>query len=142
MKRVTLHDDSTDVDVNITSGGDLSVASRTDSSTIQDGDTALTPKFGVINVASSGDNTLLAAVTSKKIRILQYTIVCGAAVNARFEDGAGGTALTGVMEFAANSGISAPYSPVGHFETTANTLLYLELSSAVPVDGHFTYVEV
>lgn len=142
MDRVAIYDDSTDVDVNITSDGDLSVASKVDSSTIQDGDTALTPKFAVINVASSGDNTILAAVSGKKIRVLQYTLVCGSAVNVRFESGIAGTALTGVMEIAANSGISAPYSPVGHFETASNTLLNLELSGAVNVDGHFTYVEI
>lgn len=142
MDRVTIHDDSTDVDVNITSSGDLSVATKVDSSTIQDGDTALTPKFAVINVAGSGNNTIITAVTGKKIRVLQYTFVCGAAVNVRWEGGAGGTALTGIMEFAANSGISVPYSPVGHFETAVTTLLNLELSGAVNVDGHITYVEV
>ena len=33
-------------------------------------------------------------------------------------------------------------SPVGHFETASNTLLNLELSGAVSVDGSLVYVEV
>jgi hypothetical protein len=110
--------------------------------TIQDGTTALTPKFAVIDAASSGDNTLVAAVAGKKIRVLSYTIIASGAVTVRFEDGASGTALTGQMNLTTNSGVSVPFSPVGHFETTANTLLNLELSAATSVDGHLTYVEV
>ena len=95
-----------------------------------------------ISAASSGNNTLLAAVTGKKIRVLAYTLLAAGAVVARFEDGAGGTALTGIMTL----GTGIPASPAlnnhGHFETTAATLLNLELSGAVQVSGHFTYIEV
>jgi hypothetical protein len=107
-----------------------------------DGTTALTPKFAVIDVASSGDNTILAAVNPKKIRVLSYVLVASAAVTVRFESGASGTALTGQMQLAANGGVVAPYNPLGHFETASNTLLNLELSGANSVDGHLTYVEV
>lgn len=104
--------------------------------------TALTPKFAVIDVASSGDNTLVAAVSSKKIRVLSLFLVAAGAVNARFESGAGGTALTGQMNLTTNSGFVLPFNPVGWFETAATTLLNLELSGAVSVDGALTYVEV
>ena len=107
-----------------------------------DNNSPVETKYAVVNIAGSGDNTVISAVTGKKIRVLHYSLVCGAAVNVRFESGAGGTALTGVMEFAANSGISVPFSPVGHFETTSGALLNIELSGAVNVDGHITYVEV
>jgi len=109
---------------------------------LQDGLTALTPKFAIINAAGSGDNTLIAAVADKKIRVLQYALVTSAAITVRFESGAGGSALSGQMQFAANGGISVPFNPLGHFETAANTLLNLELSSADSVGGHLTYVEV
>jgi hypothetical protein len=46
------------------------------------------------------------------------------------------------MSLAANGGVSAPYNPLGHFETTANTTLNLNLSAAQSVDGHLTYIEV
>jgi len=104
--------------------------------------TALTPKFAIIDAATSGDNTLVAAVAGAKIRVLAYVLVASAAVTVRFEDGAGGTALSGQMQLAANGGAVAPFSPVGWFETTANTLLNLELSGAISVDGHLIYVEV
>lgn len=104
--------------------------------------TALTPKFAVINATVNGDNTIVAAVSAKKIRVLSYSIVADAAVGVAFEDGAGGSELSGQMAFAANGGISVPFSPVGHFETTANTLLNIELDAAANVRGHLCYVEV
>jgi len=142
IKRVVLYNPSNDADAAITTAGDLYVVTGIRTDALFDDGTVLTPKFAAINVAASGDNTIVSAVSGKKIRVLSYSLVCGAAVNARWEDGAGGTALSGIMEFAANSGISVPYSPVGHFETTANTILNLELSGAVSVDGHLVYVEI
>ena len=109
---------------------------------IQNGTTALTPKFAIIDAASSGDNTLVAAVSSKKIRVLSLFLVASAAVTVRVESGAGGTALTGQMQLAANGGFVLPFNPVGWFETAATTLLNLELSGAISVDGSLVYVEV
>lgn len=119
-----------------------SISAKLATDAIMDNVTALTPKFAAIAASSSGDNTLVAAVASKKIRVLSYTLVAAGAVTCRFEDGAGGTAKTGQMSFGANGGVSVPFNPVGHFETTANTLLNLELGGAVSVAGHLCYVEV
>lgn len=104
--------------------------------------TIITPLFVSINVSTSGDNSLIAAVTSKKIRVLAYSLVCDAAVAVRWYSGLAGTALSGAMSFGANGGISAPFSPVGHFETAAATLLNLNLSSAVGVRGHLVYATI
>lgn len=113
-----------------------------DASTMRDGvGTALTPKFAVIDAATSGDNTLISAVASKKIRVLAVFLIAAGTVTARFESGAGGTALTGQMNLIANTGFVLPFSPVGWFETAVNTLLNLELSGAVSVDGSLVYVE-
>ncbi len=94
---------------------------------------------GVIDAATSGDNTLRAAVTGRKIRVHSYVLVAAGTVTARFESGAGGTALSGQMTMAVNTVVSAPHNPAGWFETAPATLLNLELSGAVSVDGHFTY---
>lgn len=104
--------------------------------------TALTPKFAAIDAATSGDNTIVAAVASKKIRVLSAFLVAAGTVNVRFESGAGGTALTGQMNLVANTGFVLPFNPLGWFETGTNTLLNIELSAAVSVDGSLTYVEV
>lgn len=103
----------------------------------------LLPKFAVVAAASSGDNTLVSAVTGKKIRVVAgHLTMTGTAVTIRFESGAGGTALTGLMTPLQGTSIDLPFSPVGHFETAASTLLNLELGGAQAVAGWIVYVEV
>jgi hypothetical protein len=46
------------------------------------------------------------------------------------------------MNLVANTGFVLPHNPFGWFETAAGTLLNLELSAAVSVDGCLTYIEV
>jgi hypothetical protein len=118
------------------------ITASLDTNALMNDTTALTPKFAVVDAASSGDNTLVSAVAAKKIRVHSVFMVAAGAVNVRFEDGAGGTALTGQMNLATNGGFVLPFNPVGWFETTANTLLNLELSAAVSVDGSLQYTEV
>lgn len=97
------------------------------------------PLFAVIDAASAGDNTIVAATTGKKIRVLSLFLVAAGTVVTRFESGAGGTALTGQMTLAVNSGYALPFSPVGWFETASGSLLNLELDAAVSVDGCLVY---
>lgn len=100
-------------------------------------------KFAAIAAATAGDNTLVAAVTAKKIRVLAMVLVAsGGANSTRLESGAGGTALTGVMDLAADGQLVLPYNPLGWCETAAGALLNLELSAATAVAGALTYVEV
>jgi|TARA_R100000963_G_C4616815_1_gene85508 hypothetical protein len=99
-------------------------------------------KRAAIDAASSGNNTLVAAVTGKKIRVLALTVtMTGTAVTIRFEDGAGGTALTGQMQPTQGQTVTLPFNPVGWFETSAATLLNLELGGAQSVDGVLVYIE-
>lgn len=99
-------------------------------------------KHAAIAAASSGDNTLVAAVSGKTIRVLAVVLVAsGGAVSTRFESGAGGTALTGVMDIADNGQLVLPYNPAGWCQTAAGALLNLELSAAVAVAGCLVYVE-
>ena len=68
--------------------------------------------------------------------------VRGSVVDVRFESGAGGTALTGVISLASDgNGFVLPMAPRGYhwFETTANTLLNLELSGNVQTSGCIVY---
>ena len=75
-------------------------------------------------------------------RVVAPLLVAAGTVNARFESGAGGTALTGQMNLVANTGFVLPYNPAGWFETADATLLNLELSAAISVDGCLTYVDI
>lgn len=100
-------------------------------------------KRAVIDAATSGDNTLVAAVTGKKIRVLSCILVMtGTAITIRFESGASGTALTGQMQPTQGGGFVLPFNPVGWFETAASTLLNLELGGAQSADGVLVYTEV
>lgn len=100
-------------------------------------------KRAVVDHAGNGDNTLVAAVTGKRIRVLSVILIMtGTAVTIRFESGAGGTALTGQMQPTQGGGFVLPHNPYGWFETAASTLLNLELSGAQSVDGCLTYVLV
>ena len=126
----------------VASGTPVPVTDKQTSGTLSDAGTDRTVKYAIIDAATSGDNTLVAAVASRKIRVLSIFYVASAAVTTRVESGAGGTALTGQMQLAANGGFVLPYSPHGWFETAVNTLLNLELSGAISVDGALTYVEI
>jgi hypothetical protein len=95
--------------------------------------------FAKIDAASSGDNTLVAAVTGKRIRVLGMVIIAAGSVTIRLESGASGTALSGQMALVVNSGFTLPMSDVGWCETSAGALLNLELSAAVSVDGVLVY---
>ena len=105
--------------------------------------TLAAPKFVKIDAASSGDNTVVAAVTAKKIRVLAgFFTMTGTAVTIRFESAASGTALTGQMTPSQGQTVVLPFNPLGWFETVAGELLNLELGGAQSVDGALTYVEV
>lgn len=99
-------------------------------------------KYAVIDASTNGDNQILAAVTARKIRVHSVYLMSDGVATVRFESGTGGTALSGRMPLVANSGFVLNHNPHGWFETDINTLLNLELSSAVNVDGGLTYSEV
>lgn len=116
----------------------IGAAAMTDA--VMNGTDALTPKYATISESSSGDNEVVAGVTSKKIRVLSYVVMASAAVNVKWRSNA--TDKSGLLYCAANGGAVAPFSPVGHLETAAGEPLNLNLSGAVAVGGHVTYIEV
>lgn len=120
----------------------LQVIGSPESNTVLVDGIATTVKFSVIDAATLGDNTIVAAVGSKKIRVLSLCLVASGAVTARFESAASGTALTGQMVLPSGGILSLGFNPSGWFETIAGQLLNLELSGAVSVDGCLSYVEV
>src|SRR5574343_420006 len=103
----------------------------------------LTVKTAVISASTIGDNTLVGAVTGKSIYVLSLFFICSTAVSVRFESGAGGTALSGVMPFPANGGMVLPFNTGSWFNTASNALLNMELSVAgsATVAGTLQYVE-
>lgn len=99
-------------------------------------------KRAVVAASSAGDNTLVAAVTDKAIRVLAIALVAsGGANTVRLESDADGTALTGQMDIGDNGQLVLPYNPAGWVATVAGELLNLELSAATAVAGVVIYVE-
>lgn len=115
---------------------------------IQSAGSQLTPKFAVINLAATG--TLVAAVASKKIRVLSLNMTIDILTGDEtytFNSGAGGTAITGALGDASGAGavvwVNYPFSPLGHFETASGSLLELAIAGTTPfADGSLVYVEV
>jgi hypothetical protein len=101
-----------------------------------------TIKFAVIDTATSGDNTIVAADASLKHKVLSYVLVCDGTVSVRWKSGAA-TNLSGAMAFVANTGVAPPgFAPAeGHMmETAAAAALVLNLSAAIGVRGHLSYI--
>lgn len=147
MKAVLVEGDGTIV-VNPTA-----LAATTDSITakiatdaIQNGVTALTPKFALDNVAASAtDDAVIAAVASKKLRVLSLAIVCGAtATNITFNSkpAGAGTAISCLFANAANGGVVLPFNPVGWFETASGEGLSCTTGAGATTGIQVTYVEV
>jgi len=105
------------------------------------GDGNIVYKTAIINAAASGDRTVVAAVTGAVIAVHAYVIKTDATGGTlRWENGAGGTALSGVFIMAAADQIVAPFSEVPWFKTSAATLLALEVGLG-DMDGHIIYSE-
>ena len=96
--------------------------------------------FAVIDVAASGDNTIVAADATKKIKVVSYTIVSDGTVTSRWKSAS--TSLSGAMSWVANTGVSpAIGTPAGGWilETAVNEALVLNLSAAIGMRGHLSY---
>lgn len=108
--------------------------------------TALTPKFAKVAENTAGAATLIAAVSGKKLRVLNAAVIGGGtAISLRNGTGSylfgSGTAGQQVV-LVAGSGFILPYSPVGWLETSAGDSLVIESSIATALAGTIVYVEV
>jgi len=101
---------------------------------------SLPPQRAVISESTAATNELVAAVTGKKIVVLNYAIVATAAVGVNFESAT--TDISGVMQLGANGGIAHTDNEFGLFETAAGAALAMTSDAAVQVSGYLTYVVV
>ncbi len=104
-------------------------------------------KYAVVNSSASGDNTVIAAVDNKRIRVIHYTLGCDQNADIYFKSD-GTTNLTGKIYFSASSSFSAGYGAitpigmVGMFETNIGEALVININGAKTVSGHITYLVV
>lgn len=100
-------------------------------------------KSATIAASASGDNTIVSAVSGKRIAVIGWVWVAQGTVNVKWKDGAA-TDKTGAMNFQAREGVSVPLGAPHRywFIGSTNTALILNLSAAVQVDGIVTYQEI
>lgn len=112
---------------------------------------AVAPKFAKLSSASTGNQALVAAVASKKIRILALHVMATASTNAIYiNDGTADLYADSTRKIPLDitgatgpGGFSLPYNPAGWFETAAtNRPININLGSANGVVAVATYVEV
>lgn len=103
--------------------------------------TSKTLKTAVISHAASGDNTIVASVASKRIKVVCVVINFVGTVSAKWKDGAS-TDLTGAMDFQAREGYTVAEGPPGWvLATSAGNALILNLSGAIGARGWVTYYD-
>lgn len=117
------------------------VTGRSATDYILSGSARLSPKFSAISATNQNSNTIVAAVTGKKIRVTSYVLISDGDVAATFKSSTT-SSLTGAMPLTGNTGASSGFNPYGHFETVAGELLNLDLSTTANVYGHIQYIEV
>lgn len=113
---------------------------------VMNGLTALTPKWAFANVAvSQTDSSIVAAVTSKKLRVLALVALCGATATTvvfNTKPAGAGSAKTPTFANGANGGIVLAGNPWGWFETAAGEGLTATTGAGSTTGILVLYVEV
>ena len=96
-----------------------------------------------IDTASSGDNTIVAAVAGTKVFVYALWLWGGGAVSVTIKDGAA-INLSGAMLLAAGSNPKWDFNLVEEpwFTTTSGNAFVINLSGAVQVSGRVYYAQV
>jgi hypothetical protein len=119
-----------------------SIAIAHQSDAIMSNLTSLTPKFFTETVtASDTDESLIALVASKKLRILALVVQCGAtATDVTFESST--TTRIHKVPAGAIGGQVLPFNPVGWFETASGESLTVTTGAGSSVEISGVYIEV
>jgi hypothetical protein len=132
--------------VRIEGAGGAAVGMAPDSSRLYSGATALTPKFAFANIAANTtDGSVVAAVASKKIRVLALVCVAGGTattITFNSKPAGAGTAKSAAFANGANGGEALPFSPVGWFETASGEGLSATTGAGSTTGIQVVYVEV
>lgn len=98
-----------------------------------------TYKTAAISAGALGDNTVIAAVTGKRIKVYAIVFNATGTVNAIWKDGAA-VNLSGDMNFQAREGFAVAVTPPAYLlATAAGNAFILNLSAAVATDGWVAY---
>jgi hypothetical protein len=102
------------------------------------------PQYIAINAGTIGDNAVIGAQPAgKRIAVWSIFVVSDGTVDVRFEDGAGGTALTGQVPLQAREGYTWPAGGlVPLFVGSAAQTFNMELSATIQVHGGVSFTVI
>ena len=129
LQRVVLHDPAQDTDLIITTAGIY----------VQISGTTQTILTAAISIASSGDNAIVAADASNKIKVVSLTFTMSAENDIILKHGS--TAFSGAMPFAGTNepkGMTMNFWPFP-LETALNEAFIINLGVAAQVSGSVQY---
>lgn len=118
------------------------IAASHETGTVYSGTTALTPKFATFSTSAAGATTVVAAVTSKRIRVLRWRCTANGATNVKWQSHVTPTDISGLSYLTQFSAAGGAYCPVGHFQTISGEALDINNSAAIAISGEVTYIEV
>ncbi len=92
-----------------------------------------------IDFSGSGDNTIVAASSGKRVFVYRLYFILGAITDIIFKDGT--TALTGAMPFLANGFMILDPTQVPWHQTSAGAAFVINSSNAVQVSGSIGFIQ-
>jgi len=95
--------------------------------------------YAPINASTSGDTTIVPAVSGKRILVVAYALVASSQVGVKFRSN--NTDITGLMKLVEGGGIAHAYE-WGLFRTGVGEALRINLNANVQVGGYVVYREV
>lgn len=102
--------------------------------------------YAKVDISTSGDSTIVAAVADRKIRVLTYVLATDTNTKLKFKSES--TDLTGPISLGAYTNIFngntdlTPGGLIGVLETQPGEALILNSSVAAAVGGHIVYKEI
>lgn len=90
-----------------------------------------------ISFSSSGDNTVVASSSGKRILIHRIWLIAGGATSITFQNGT--TALSGACPIASYGSITFDNSDEPWFETSLSSAFVINSTSAVQISGQVYY---
>lgn len=100
-----------------------------------------------ISTSSAGNVQLVALASGETVHVCGFSLNADSAVGVQFITGTGTACatdeadLTGVYDLLDASDIVVPNAGAEHFQGAASSALCVELSGAVQINGHVTYVQ-
>jgi len=100
----------------------------------------LTQNFTAFSMNTNSTSSLVAAVASKKIRVINFWATTSTATNFQLLSAA--ATVSGLMQLTDKAGIVLPEANLGWLETAAGSALVGSSSASATVSGNITYITI